>query len=61
MISDVCINMRSLPYLSLNRLKLLSDILQKILEILLLCIELLELTLNSAVLTLMMCEVSFSK
>ena len=53
--------MRSLPYLPLNRLKLLSDILQKILEILLLCIELLELTLNSAVLTLMMCEVSFPK
>ena len=53
--------MRSLPYLPLNSLKLLSDVLQKILEILLLCIELLKLTLNSAVLTLMMCEMSFSK
>jgi len=50
----------SLSYLSFNLFKLLSNTLKEILEILFFSIELLELSLYSAILTFVMSEVTFA-
>ena len=47
--------------LSFDFLELLSDIFEEVLEILFLSVELFQLTLDSAILTLMMSKVTFAE